>query len=83
MAGKKTLEQRIAEKEQELRRLKAQARAADRKARTHRLVASAAKIEADAGIELDELWATAIARAIASGAVVDPHASAEANPWTR
>lgn len=69
MSSRKTLDQRIEEQEAKLRKLKAQARAEARKERTHRLVASAAKIEAEAGIELDAEWASAIARAIADGSL--------------
>lgn len=64
---RKTLEQRIAAKEQELKKLKAQARGAERKARTHRLVTSAATIEAEAGhVELDETIARWLGRALAT-----------------
>ncbi|WP_302756391.1 hypothetical protein [Collinsella intestinalis] len=51
----KTLEQRIAAKEEELRKLKQQAKNEARRLRTRRLVTSAATIEAEAGhVELDE-----------------------------
>lgn len=64
---RKTLEQRIAAKEQELKKLKAQARSAERKARTHRLVTSAATIEAEAGhVELDETLARWLGQALAA-----------------
>ena len=62
-----TLEQRIATKEQELKKLKRQARSEERKARTHRLVTSAATIEAEAGhVELDETMAQWLGRALAA-----------------
>lgn len=64
---RKTLEQRIAAKEQELKKLKRQARNEERKARTHRLVTSAATIEAEAGhVELDETMARWLGRALAA-----------------
>ena len=64
---RKTLEQRIATKEQELKKLKRQARSEERKARTHRLVTSAATIEAEAGhVELDETMAQWLGRALAA-----------------
>lgn len=64
---RKTLEQRIAAKEQELRKLKQQARNEERKARTRRLVTSAATIEAEAGhVELDETIARWLGRALAA-----------------
>ena len=51
---RKTLEQRIAAKEEELKKLKKQAANEARKARNHRLITSAATIEAESGYELDE-----------------------------
>ena len=51
---RKTTEQQIAAMEEKLRQLKKKAAAEQRKARNHRLITSAATIEAESGIELDE-----------------------------
>lgn len=84
MSQRKTLDQQIADAELRLKRLKSERSQRERKERTRRLIASAAKIEADAGITIDAEWAAAIARAIASGEIADPHAKgAEVSPWTR
>lgn len=64
---RKTIDQQIAEAEQRLKKLKRQARNEERKARTHRLVTSAATIEAEAGrVELDETIARWLGRALAA-----------------
>ena len=64
---RKTIDQQIAEAEQRLRKLKQQARNEERKARTHRLVTSAATIEAEAGrVELDETIARWLGRTLAA-----------------
>lgn len=64
---RKTIDQQIAEAEQRLRKLKQQARNEERKARTHRLVTSAATIEAEAGrVELDETIARWLGRMLAA-----------------
>lgn len=63
---RKTIDQQIAEAEQRLKKLKRQARNEERKARTRRLVTSAATIEAEAGrVELDETIARWLGRALA------------------
>lgn len=63
---RKTIDQQIAEAEQRLRKLKQQARNEERKARTRRLVTSAATIEAEAGrVELDETIARWLGRTLA------------------
>lgn len=72
MAQRKTLDQQIAEAELRLKRLKSEKSQRERKERTRRLIASAAKIEADAGITIDARWATEIARAINDGRVTQP-----------
>lgn len=72
MSQRKTLEQQIAEAELRLKRLKSEKSQRERKERTRRLIASAAKIEADAGITIDALWAAEIARAINDGRVAPP-----------
>lgn len=52
---KKTLDQQVAEAEERLKKLKIKQRNEERAKRNHRLIASAATIEAEAGhIELDE-----------------------------
>lgn len=64
---RKTIDQQIAEAEQRLRKLKQQARNEERKARTHRLVTSAATIEAEAGhVELDETIARWLGQTLAA-----------------
>lgn len=64
---RKTIDQQIAEAEQRLRKLKRQARNEERKARTHRLVTSAATIEAEAGrVELDETIARWLGQTLAA-----------------
>lgn len=65
---RKTIDQQIAEAEQRLKKLKRQAQNEERKARTHRLVTSAATIEAVvrqsgmAGFEIDNETASEMAR---------------------
>ena len=63
---RKTIEQRIAAEEEKLRKLRAQARSMERKARNHRLITSAATIEAEAGVELDERTARWLGRKLAA-----------------
>ena len=64
---RKTIDQQIAEAEQRLKKLKRQARNEERKARTRRLVTSAATIEAEAGhVELDETIARWLGQALAA-----------------
>lgn len=64
---RKTINQQIAEAEQRLRKLKQQARNEERKARTRRLVTSAATIEAEAGhVELDETLARWLGQMLAA-----------------
>lgn len=64
---RKTIDQQIAEAEQRLRKLKRQARNEERKARTRRLVTSAATIEAEAGrVELDETIARWLGQVLAA-----------------
>lgn len=64
---RKTIEQQIADTEQRLKKLKQRARSEERKARTHRLVTSAATIEAEAGhVELDETMARWLGQALAA-----------------
>lgn len=64
---KKTLEQQVAEAEERLKKLKAKQRNEERAKRNHRLIASAATIEAEAGhIELDERIATWLGRVLAN-----------------
>lgn len=75
MAQRKTLDQQIAEAELRLKRLKSEKSQRERKERTRRLIASAAKIEADAGITIDARWAAEIARAINDGRVAPPSES--------
>lgn len=72
MSQRKTLDQQIADAELRLKRLKSERSQRERKERTRRLVASAAKIEADAGITMDADWAVEIARAINDGRVTRP-----------
>lgn len=53
--AKKTIDQQVAEAEERLKKLKIKQRNEERAKRNHRLIASAATIEAEAGhIELDE-----------------------------
>ena len=52
--GRRTLEQRIAAKEDELRRLKAQARDEERKARTKRLIETGAVVEKALGTQFTD-----------------------------
>lgn len=82
MSRRKTPEERLAEKQaalekaqEEVRALKREVAQKARKERTRRLIASAAKIEADAGIEIDAEWAAAIAAAIRDGRVARPGAA--------
>lgn len=64
---RKTIEQQIADTEQKLKKLKQRARSEERKARTHRLVTSAATIEAEAGhVELDEAMAHWLGQTLAA-----------------
>lgn len=64
---KKTLEQQVAEAEERLKKLKAKQRNEERAKRNHRLIASAATIEAEAGhIELDERIAAWLGRVLAN-----------------
>lgn len=64
---RKTIEQQIADTEQKLKKLKQKARNEERKARTHRLVTSAATIEAEAGhVELDETIARWLGQVLAA-----------------
>lgn len=72
MTQRKTLDQQIADAELRLKRLKSERSQRERKERTRRLIASAAKIEADAGITIDARWAAEIARAINDGRVTPP-----------
>ena len=70
---KKTTSQKIAEAEQELKKLQAQLRKEQREARTHRLITSAATIEAEAGhIELDERIARWLGRVLANEIICKP-----------
>lgn len=79
MAQRKTIDQQIAEAELRLKRLKSEKSQRERKERTRRLIASAAKIEADAGITIDAQWATEIAHAINDGRVALPSDSDSAS----
>lgn len=64
---KKTIDQQVAEAEERLKKLKAKQRNEERTKRNHRLIASAATIEAEAGhVELDERIATWLGRALAN-----------------
>lgn len=64
---KKTIDQQVAEAEERLKKLKRKQRNEERAARTHRLVASAAAIEAEADhIELDERIAKWLGRVLAN-----------------
>lgn len=64
---KKTLDQQVAETEERLKKLKAKQRSEERAKRNHRLIASAATIEAEAGhIELDERIAAWLGRVLAN-----------------
>lgn len=64
---KKSLEQQVAEAEEHLKKLKAKQRAEERTKRNHRLIASAATIEAEAGhVELDERIAAWLGRVLAN-----------------
>lgn len=70
---KKTTSQKIAEAEQELKKLQAQLRKEQREARTHRLITSAATIEAEAGrVELDERIARWLGRVLANEIACKP-----------
>jgi len=64
---KKTLDQQVAEAEERLKKLKTKQRNEERTKRNHRLIASAATIEAEAGhIELDERIAAWLGRVLAN-----------------
>lgn len=64
---KKTIDQQVAEAEERLKKLKAKQRNEERTKRNHRLIASAATIEAEAGhVELDERIATWLGRVLAN-----------------
>lgn len=64
---RKTIDQQVAEAEERLKKLKAKQRNEERVKRNHRLIASAAAIEAEAGhIELDERIATWLGRVLAN-----------------
>lgn len=64
---KKTIDQQIAETEERLKKLKAKQRNEERAKRNHRLIASAATIEAEAGhVELDERIAAWLGRILAN-----------------
>ena len=64
---KKTIDQQIAEAEERLKKLKAKQRNEERAKRNHRLIASAATIEAEAGhVELDERIAAWLGRILAN-----------------
>lgn len=64
---KKTLEQQVAEAEERLKKLKTKQRNEERAKRNHRLIASAATIEAEAGhVELDERIAGWLGRVLAN-----------------
>lgn len=64
---KKTLDQQVAEAEERLKKLKAKQRNEERAKRNHRLIASAATIEAEAGhVELDERIAAWLGRILAN-----------------
>lgn len=70
---KKTLDQQVAEAEERLKKLKAKQRNEERAKRNHRLIASAATIEAEAGhIELDERIAAWLGRVLANEIVGRP-----------
>lgn len=65
--AKKTLDQQVAEAEERLKKLKAKQRNEERAKRNHRLIASAATIEAEAGhVELDERIAAWLGRVLAN-----------------
>lgn len=64
---KKTLDQQVAEAEERLKKLKTKQRNEERAKRNHRLIASAATIEAEADhIELDERIAAWLGRVLAN-----------------
>ena len=64
---KKTLDQQVAEAEERLKKLKTKQRNEERAKRNHRLIASAATIEAEAGhVELDERIAVWLGRVLAN-----------------
>lgn len=70
---KKTLDQQVAEAEERLKKLKTKQRNEERAKRNHRLIASAATIEAESGhIELDERIATWLGRTLATEIVGRP-----------
>lgn len=68
---KKTKEQLIAYHQEQIKRLQKQAKAQARKERAHRLVASAAKIEAVSGLELNEALATFAGEYLAKAARIE------------
>lgn len=70
---KKTLDQQVAEAEERLKKLKTKQRNEERAKRNHRLIASAATIEAEAGhIELDERIAAWLGRVLANEIASNP-----------
>lgn len=75
---KKTLEQRIAAKEAELKKLKAQAKGEERKARTKRLIETGATIENALGIEFSEK----VDREILQGVLLERHGRNDGSEWT-
>ena len=76
---RRTTEQQIAAMEEKLRQLKKKAAAEQRKARNHRLITSAATIEAEAGYELDENVARWLGRVLKNN--VEGHPETEISKY--
>lgn len=75
---RKTVDQQIAETEQRLRRLKAQARSEERKARTKRLIETGAVVESALGMEL----ATQEQREALAAVLREEHERNDGSRWT-
>lgn len=75
---RKTVDQQIAETEERLRRLKAQARSEERKARTKRLIETGAVVESALGMEL----ATQEQREALAAVLREERAGNDGSRWT-